>query len=477
MQQTDYIICTDKAAIKTLDADGTGQFIALTVEGEVIARDFRTKLKRVRHRAPLEFRYPIIRIIDQNRFLVVNSRTSGKANGKIFDYDGNELDSFYLGDAIEDILVFPNKLVVMYHEEGIMGCGLPNSSGLAVLSLDGEQIWGFNDLVNEKKIPEAALILDNVPLCKKGTNSVLFFAYYNSPQLAELNLDSFELKFFVIPERVHFADSFSPINDDEMIFHRHGSPHFPEPDSNKFFWWDRNTNDVEELPERVSGKLTGIDGGKFLLQNFEKDKDWVIKNNSYAIIDPLGFSVKHVVNIGSRQLEFVLDDITNHEVDAIVNAANSQLAGGFGVDGAIHRRGGAEIMKETREQYPLGCETGSAVASNAGNLKAKYVFHAVGPRWFDHPNRFDLLSSAYNSCLKLAVELDCQSVAFPSISTGDFGYPVKESSVVAIKTVGDFLQSIAGTNIPLKFIRFSLFSEKDLAHYCEAANNYCKEIT
>jgi O-acetyl-ADP-ribose deacetylase (regulator of RNase III) len=469
MQQTDYTIYTGGTVIRTLDAIGNGQFIALTEEGDVIADDFRTKLKRVRHRAPLEFCRPIIRRLDQDRFLVANARTNGNANGKFFDRDGNELHSFYLGDAIEDILVFPNKLVVMYHEEGIIGGQPPNGSGIAVLSFEGKQIWGFNDLIEEKKIPEDALILDNVPLCKKGVNSVLFFAYYNynSSQLTELNLDNFELKFFAIPERAHFADSFSPINNDEMIFHRFGSPHYPEPDSNKFFWWDRNTNDVEELPERVSGYLTGIDGGKFLLR----------KDNGYAIIDPLGFSVKYAVNIGSRRLELVLDDITNHEIDAIVNAANSQLAGGFGVDGAIHRRGGAEIMKETREKYPLGCETGSAVASNAGNLKAKYVFHAVGPRWFEHPNRFDLLASAYSSCLKLAVELECQSVAFPSISTGDFGYPVKESSVVAIKTVCDFLKSISETNIPLKLIRFSLFSEKDLNLYHEAINKYCSEIS
>jgi O-acetyl-ADP-ribose deacetylase (regulator of RNase III) len=183
------------------------------------------------------------------------------------------------------------------------------------------------------------------------------------------------------------------------------------------------------------------------------------------------------IDIGSRRLELVLDDITNLEVDAIVNAANSKLAGGSGVDGAIHRRGGTEIMKETREKYPSGCKTGYAVASNAGNLKAKYVFHAVGPNWFKYPNRFDLLESTYSSCLKLAVELNCQSVAFPSISTGAYGYPIKESSVAAIKTAGDFLRSIDKTNSPLQLIRFSLFSEKDLDLYHESLNNYHKNFS
>ncbi|MDR2169693.1 MAG: macro domain-containing protein [Planctomycetaceae bacterium] len=188
-----------------------------------------------------------------------------------------------------------------------------------------------------------------------------------------------------------------------------------------------------------------------------------------------GAMLSYVVNVSLRRLELVLGDITEQAVDVIVNAANRRLAGGGGVDGAIHRCGGAAIMKETREKYPDGCKTGSAVASNAGNLKAKYVFHAVGPNWYYEPDRFDLLGLAYGSCLKLAVNLGCRSVVFPSISTGSYGYPIAESSVVAIKTVGDFLKSVDGVNSSLEFVRFCLFSESDFAVYRESVDNYCKD--
>lgn len=206
--------------------------------------------------------------------------------------------------------------------------------------------------------------------------------------------------------------------------------------------------------------ISGIEGGRFLAK----------KDFGYAIFDPLALSVKETLYVASRRLELVLDDITNQKVDAIVNAANFLLAGGFGVDGAIHRRGGPAIMEETREKYPLGCQTGSAVQSNAGNLDAKYVFHAVGPRWLDDPERFDLLRSAYLRCLELGRELNCRSIAFPSISTGDFGYPVGESANAAIETVCEFLRSLP-TESPLGFVRFCLFSEKDLEKYRAAVDS------
>lgn len=188
--------------------------------------------------------------------------------------------------------------------------------------------------------------------------------------------------------------------------------------------------------------------------------------------DSSNLLVNYRVEIYSYQLELVLGDITIQEVDAIVNAANPYLEGGGGVDGAIHRKGGPAIMKETREKYPSGCKTGAAVPSNAGNLKAKYIFHAVGPCWYVQPDRFDLLSSTYNSCLKLAIELNCKSVVFPSISTGSYGYPIKESSVTAVNTIGDFFRSIQGQNTPLEFVRFSLFSEQDFTAYHNAIDKY-----
>ena len=139
------------------------------------------------------------------------------------------------------------------------------------------------------------------------------------------------------------------------------------------------------------------------------------------------------ITINSRRLELVQGDITQQHVDAIVNAANSGLAGGGGVDGAIHRVGGPAIMAETDRRYPDGCPTGSAVISTAGLLSAKFVIHAVGPVWRDGMHgEADLLAGAYRRAFELAIEHECRSVALPAISTGVYAYPVDQASKVAL---------------------------------------------
>lgn len=164
-------------------------------------------------------------------------------------------------------------------------------------------------------------------------------------------------------------------------------------------------------------------------------------------------SERYVVN--GQTIELVLGDITNQEVDAIVNAANSRLAGGAGVDGAVHRRGGPSIMAETRRKYPDGCPTGSAVISTAGELSARFVIHAVGPIWNDgNSGEPALLASAHQCCLELAVKSGCRSIAFPAISTGVYGYPVDKAAAIAIGTSAQFLREHSTPNI----IRFVLFS-------------------
>ena len=169
------------------------------------------------------------------------------------------------------------------------------------------------------------------------------------------------------------------------------------------------------------------------------------------------------LDINNCRIELIRGDITDQEVDAIVNAANASLAGGGGVDGAIHRRGGPAIMRETDEKYPNGCPTGNAVASGAGNLKAKFVFHTVGPRWKGGTtNEPALLQSAYRTCLELAVKHNCRSIAFPSISTGIYGFPIQQAAPLAIQTVIDFLQN---NPEPLQLVRFCLFSDADLEIY------------
>lgn len=136
-------------------------------------------------------------------------------------------------------------------------------------------------------------------------------------------------------------------------------------------------------------------------------------------------------------------DITQMEVDAVVNAANSHLAGGGGVDGAIHRRGGPSIMAETRAQFPQGCPTGEAVTTGAGNLPARFVIHAVGPRWNGGGSGEDqLLASAWRSALREAVERECETMAFPSISTGIYGFPIDRAAALGLAEVKHALASL-----------------------------------
>lgn len=147
------------------------------------------------------------------------------------------------------------------------------------------------------------------------------------------------------------------------------------------------------------------------------------------------------IQVADCTVELVRGDITTSEVDAIVNAANSALAGGGGVDGAIHRAGGSAIMQETSRLYPDGCPTGEAVISTAGNLPCQFVIHTVGPVWRGGlRGEPDLLKSAYRSSLQLAVDHHCQSVAFPAISTGVYGYPLDLAARHSLTAIADFLR-------------------------------------
>ena len=168
--------------------------------------------------------------------------------------------------------------------------------------------------------------------------------------------------------------------------------------------------------------------------------------------------------INGQTLELVEGDITEQQVDAIVNAANSRLAGGAGVDGAIHRRGGPEIMVQTDRDYPDGCPTGSAVITSAGQLPADFVIHAVGPIWNGgSQNEAASLAGAYRRCLELAVENNCQSVALPAISCGIYSYPVEQASQIALTTVIEFQQQHAKPAL----VRFVLFGQEMYGRFAE----------
>lgn len=162
--------------------------------------------------------------------------------------------------------------------------------------------------------------------------------------------------------------------------------------------------------------------------------------------------------IAGRRLELHNGDITAQAVDAIVNAANQSLAGGGGVDGAIHRRGGPAIMAETSQRYPDGCPTGSAVISGAGNLAAKFVIHAVAPRWAGgNRGEPELLRSAYLTAFNVANQQQCRSIALPSLGTGAYGYPLSAASQIAISTA---IASLQQQSCKLEMVRFVLFGDE-----------------
>lgn len=177
--------------------------------------------------------------------------------------------------------------------------------------------------------------------------------------------------------------------------------------------------------------------------------------------------MEHEFSNGKR-LRMIVGDITRIEADAVVNAANSALAGGGGVDGAIHRAGGPSIMEELDKirDKTGGCPTGSAVVTGAGRLPAKYVFHAVGPVYRDGKHgEPDLLASCYRNCLKLAEEHGVRTVSFPSISTGVYRYPIRDASHIAL---GEVIRHLAQKETKIQEVIFVLFSQADYQVYADS---------
>lgn len=181
-------------------------------------------------------------------------------------------------------------------------------------------------------------------------------------------------------------------------------------------------------------------------------------------------SDKQEFTLGKTKICLIQGDITNMDTDAIVNAANPSLMGGGGVDGAIHRKGGPRILEECKRiratEWPGGLPTGKAVMTSGGNLKAKHVIHAVGPVWRGGKyGESKLLAETYYDSLRLAVSKGLRTIAFPSISTGAYGYPIEEASLIALRAVEEFVVKEDG----LDEVVFVLFSEHDLGVYRKMA--------
>ena len=169
------------------------------------------------------------------------------------------------------------------------------------------------------------------------------------------------------------------------------------------------------------------------------------------------------ISINNATLELVQGDITQQGTDAIVNAANPTLLGGGGVDGVIHRGAGSDLLAECRTLG--GCETGDAKITKGYNLKAKHVIHTVGPVYRrDGEQAPELLASAYRRSMEVASENGLKSVAFPSISTGAYGYPLDEAAPIALGTVLDYMMD----HPEIELVRFVLFDGKTLGAYEEA---------
>ena len=174
------------------------------------------------------------------------------------------------------------------------------------------------------------------------------------------------------------------------------------------------------------------------------------------------------LRVGAGVVRLVRADITTLRADAVVNAANAHLAGGGGVDGAIHRAAGhAELQAELGRRYPQGCPTGSAVVTGAYGLQrneVRHIVHAVGPRWSDaHADRCDeQLRSAYSTALRLATDEGCATVALPSISTGIYGFPVERAAPIALAAC---VAALGDEGTSLRELTFALFGEADLQAY------------
>ena len=176
------------------------------------------------------------------------------------------------------------------------------------------------------------------------------------------------------------------------------------------------------------------------------------------------------MNIVTNRIFLLQGDITKIEVDAIVNAANSSLMGGGGVDGAVHRAGGLVILDECREIVARQgrCETGQAVITSGGNLPAKFVIHTVGPIWQGgNNNEVKLLESAYLNSLKLALEKGVNTIAFPNISTGIYGFPKDKAAEIAVNTVTQFLS----VNDPITKVYFVCFDQENYQLYDQLLNS------
>lgn len=255
MDEKVIIIDTETNKVLDLDTDGQEMFIAFCDNGEVITNDKRVKIN-------LQVQYPIIRILDNNRFLLADSRTTDyQRNAFIYDFSGQLLNSFLAGDGIQDILVHNSKIIVTFFDEGVFGEDGPNNNGLTVFNFEGIQEFGFNESTNDLHIYDCYCI------CKHDYNKVLFYAY-DYFDVTELNLDNYKWVKIKTPSDFMGASALTS-KKEKIIFHSSYN------DKQSFFEWNTQTMIVTKIGT-YSSHLKGLENGKFL----------AIGENGYTIVIP-----------------------------------------------------------------------------------------------------------------------------------------------------------------------------------------------
>lgn len=244
-----------QSKILNLDADDQGNFIAFTNNNTVITNDYNLNIT-------IDLRFPIIRRLDNERFLIADGRIKNGNNAYILNFNGQLLTSFLAGDGIEDIVIHRKKIVITYFDEGIYGCDKPNGDVLAVFNFNGQQEFGVNSSAGDM------LIADCYCICKHGVNRVLFYAYTHL-KVYELNLDTFKIESYETPNVFAGASAISSTANKIIL-------HSSYQDKRSFFLWDSNKKEVTKFGD-YSPRLTGIANGKFLTYG----------DSGYTIINPL----------------------------------------------------------------------------------------------------------------------------------------------------------------------------------------------
>ncbi|HEX6180641.1 MAG TPA: hypothetical protein VFZ47_05305 [Chitinophagaceae bacterium] len=252
-EKTEYLDINDEK-ILDLDANEGGGFIAFTNHKTVVTPDHKFIID-------IELRAPIIRRLDDDKFLIADCRTNSGLNGHVYDFTGQKMNVFHLGDGIEDIIVNNGKIIVAYFDEGVFGKDGPNNDGVAVFDFEGNQEFGFNSSAIWGGIDDCYCI------CKHGRNKVLFYAY-DALKVYELNLDTLIVEKYETPADFAGASAISS-KQGKIILHSSYN------DKRSFFLWDRDKRRVEKIGSYAS-RLKGIANGKF----------FAFGEKGYTIVDP-----------------------------------------------------------------------------------------------------------------------------------------------------------------------------------------------